>query len=237
MGLLPIAVAGIDILDMLKGASDAKAAYSSEKMSENDAYKYACIRNILLSKGKSVEILATYESSLAMTAEWWKQLYGESEGKDNKGIYPSSVTFTTDLHSLGQFIQQGSRIMFETVIDLVNASDKTLIPDDPLNLDGLNFISGKDIHYVNRTAFTATAMAHTDGGVPNIVLELEKRGAYEFGYLVYFFELACAISGYILGVNPFNQPGVEEYKKNMFALLGKPGEDNEKRRAELAKKL
>lgn len=237
VGLLPIAVAGIDILNMLKGASDAKAAYSSEKMSENDAYKYACIRNILLSKGKSVEILATYESSLAMTAEWWKQLYGESEGKDNKGIYPSSVTFTTDLHSLGQFIQQGSRIMFETVIDLVNASDKTLIPDDPLNLDGLNFISGKDIHYVNRTAFTATAMAHTDGGVPNIVLELEKRGAYEFGYLVYFFELACAISGYILGVNPFNQPGVEEYKKNMFALLGKPGEDNEKRRAELAKKL
>jgi glucose-6-phosphate isomerase len=172
-----------------------------------------------------------------MTAEWWKQLYGESEGKDNKGIYPSSVTFTTDLHSLGQFVQEGSRIMFETVIDLVNSSDKLEIPFDPSNSDGLNFVAGKDLHYVNRTAFVATAMAHVDGGVPNIVLELEKRGAYEFGYLVYFFELACAISGYTLGVNPFNQPGVEAYKKNMFALLGKPGEENEKLRVALTKKM
>ncbi len=223
VGLLPIAVAGIDIYEMLNGANSAKEAFSSSDISENDAYKYAAIRNILLEKGKSVEVLATYESSLAMTAEWWKQLYGESEGKENKGIFPASVTFTTDLHSLGQFIQEGSRIMFETVIDLVNSSDEMVIPFDPSNADGLNFIAGKDLHYVNRTAFVATAMAHIDGGVPNIILELEKRGAFEFGYLVYFFELACAISGYVLGVNPFNQPGVEEYKKNMFALLGKPG--------------
>ena len=172
-----------------------------------------------------------------MTAEWWKQLYGESEGKDKKGILPASVTFTTDLHSLGQFIQEGSRILFETVLDLLNSSDRLEIPFDETDSDGLNFLSGKDLHYVNRTAFTATAMAHVDGGVPNIVLELEKRGAFEFGYLVYFFELACAISGYTLGVNPFDQPGVEAYKKNMFALLGKPGEENERRRAELAKKI
>ena len=237
VGLLPIAVAGIDIYAMLEGAKAAKEAYAVCDIEKNDCYKYAAIRNILLEKGKSVEILATYESALAMTAEWWKQLYGESEGKDNKGIYPSSVTFTTDLHSLGQFVQEGSRIMFETVIDLVNSSDKLEIPFDPSNSDGLNFVAGKDLHYVNRTAFVATAMAHVDGGVPNIVLELEKRGAYEFGYLVYFFELACAISGYTLGVNPFNQPGVEAYKKNMFALLGKPGEENEKLRVALTKKM
>lgn len=237
VGLLPIAVAGIDIYAMLEGALASKKAYAVCDIEKNDAYKYAAIRNILLNKGKSVEILATYESSLAMTAEWWKQLYGESEGKNNKGIYPSSVTFTTDLHSLGQFVQQGSRIMFETVLDLVNSSDRMEIPYDESNSDGLNFLAGKDLHYVNRTAFMATAMAHVDGGVPNIVLELEKRGAFEFGYLVYFFELACAISGYTLGVNPFDQPGVEEYKKNMFALLGKPGEENEKRRVELTKKM
>jgi len=237
VGLLPIAVAGIDIYAMLNGAKAAKEAYTVCDLEKNDCYKYAAIRNILLEKGKSVEILATYESALAMTAEWWKQLYGESEGKDNKGIYPSSVTFTTDLHSLGQFVQEGSRIMFETVIDLVNSSDTLEIPFDPSDSDGLNFVAGKDLHYVNRTAFVATAMAHVDGGVPNIVLELEKRGAYEFGYLVYFFELGCAISGYTLGVNPFNQPGVEAYKKNMFALLGKPGEENEKLRVALTKKM
>lgn len=223
VGLLPIAVAGIDIDDMMKGAADARSAYTSVDLSENDCYKYAALRNILYRKGKSVEILASYESSLGMTAEWWKQLYGESEGKDNKGIFPASVSFTTDLHSMGQFIQQGSRIMFETVIDLVNSSNEMVIPFDETNSDGLNFIAGKDMHYVSRTAFTGTAIAHTDGGTPNIVIELEKRGAYEFGYLVYFFELACGISGYMLEVNPFNQPGVEEYKKNMFALLGKPG--------------
>ncbi len=237
VGLLPIAVAGIDVYAMLDGASSAKKTYSDCDLQKNDAYKYAAIRNILLRKGKSVEIFATYESSLAMTAEWWKQLYGESEGKDKKGILPASVTFTTDLHSLGQFIQEGSRILFETVLDLLNSSDRLEIPFDETDSDGLNFLSGKDLHYVNRTAFTATAMAHVDGGVPNIVLELEKRGAFEFGYLVYFFELACAISGYTLGVNPFDQPGVEAYKKNMFALLGKPGEENERRRAELAKKI
>ncbi len=237
VGLLPIAVAGIDIDDMLKGASTARAAYTACDLEKNDAYKYAAIRNILLGKGKSVEIFATYESSLSMTAEWWKQLYGESEGKDNKGIFPASATFTTDLHSLGQFIQQGSRIFFETVLDLKNSSDSLEIPFDESNSDGLNFLAGKDLHYVNRTAFTATAMAHVDGGVPNIVLELERRGAFEFGYLVYFFELACAISGYTLGVNPFDQPGVEAYKKNMFALLGKPGEEHEKLRVELAKKI
>lgn len=237
VGLLPIAVAGIDVYEMLNGALAAKGAYAECDIDKNDCYKYAAIRNILLEKGKSVEILATYESSLAMTAEWWKQLYGESEGKDNKGIFPASVTFTTDLHSLGQFIQEGSRIMFETVIDLINSSDKMEIPYDESNSDGLNFVAGKDLHYVNRTAFMATAMAHVDGGVPNIVLELEKRGAFEFGYLVYFFELACAISGYTLGVNPFDQPGVEAYKKNMFALLGKPGAEHEKLRDELAKKM
>ena len=208
---------------MMKGALDSKNTYNKCDINDNDCYKYAVIRNILLSKGKSVEILVSYESSLAMTAEWWKQLYGESEGKENKGIFPASVSFTTDLHSMGQFIQQGSRIMFETVIDLINSNNKVEIPYDESNSDGLNFIAGKDMHYVSRTAFKGTAIAHTDGKTPNIVLELEKRGAYEFGYIVYFFELACAISGYILGVNPFDQPGVEEYKKNMFALLGKPG--------------
>ncbi len=223
VGLLPIAVAGINIDDMMSGAAAARAEYTSTDISNNDCYKYAALRNILYRKGKSVEILASYESSLGMTAEWWKQLYGESEGKNNKGIFPASVSFTTDLHSMGQFIQQGSRIMFETVIDLINSSDSVVIPYDETNSDGLNFIAGKDMHYVCRTAFTGTAIAHTDGGTPNIVIELSKRGAYEFGYLVYFFELACGISGYMLGVNPFNQPGVEEYKKNMFALLGKPG--------------
>ncbi|MBE6619680.1 MAG: glucose-6-phosphate isomerase, partial [Ruminococcaceae bacterium] len=179
----------------------------------------------------------SYESSLIMTAEWWKQLYGESEGKEGKGILPASVAFTTDLHSMGQFIQEGSRIMFETVIDLVNANRSVAIPYDEANSDGLNFLAGKDMHDVCRTAFKATAIAHTDGNTPNIILELERRGAYEFGYLVYFFELGCAISGYTLGINPFDQPGVEEYKKNMFALLGKPGAENEARRRELEAKL
>ncbi len=223
VGLLPIAVAGIDIDDMMRGAADAREKYTSVNLSENDCYKYAALRNILYRKGKAVEIFVSYESSLGMTAEWWKQLYGESEGKNNRGIFPASVSFTTDLHSMGQFIQEGSRVMFETVIDLQNSNDAAVIPYDEANSDGLNFIAGKDMHYVSRTAFKGTVIAHTDGGTPNIVLELSKRGAYEFGYLVYFFELACAISGYTLGVNPFNQPGVEEYKKNMFALLGKPG--------------
>ena len=223
VGLLPIAVAGIDIDLMMKGAADSRAYYTDTDLDKNDCYKYAALRNILYRKGKSTEIFVSYESSLIMTAEWWKQLYGESEGKENKGIFPASVSFTTDLHSMGQFIQEGSRVMFETVIDLQNSNDSVVIPYDESNSDGLNFIANKDMHYVCRTAFKGTALAHTSGKTPNIVLELEKRGAYEFGYLVYFFELACAISGYTLGVNPFNQPGVEEYKKNMFALLGKPG--------------
>ncbi len=237
VGLLPIAVAGIDIQAMMNGAADARKAYAECDINKNDCYKYAAIRNILYRKGKSVEFFVSYESSLIMTAEWWKQLYGESEGKEGKGILPASVAFTTDLHSMGQFIQEGSRIMFETVIDLVNSSRSVAIPYDEANSDGLNFLAGKDMHDVCRTAFKATAIAHTDGNTPNIILELERRGAYEFGHLVYFFELGCAISGYTLGINPFDQPGVEEYKKNMFALLGKPGAENEARRKELEAKL
>jgi glucose-6-phosphate isomerase len=223
VGLLPIAVAGIDIDAMMKGAQDARKAYASSDVNSNDCLKYVAIRNILYRKNKSVEILAAYEPAAQMLCEWWKQLFGESEGKDNKGIYPSSVIFSTDLHSLGQFIQDGERIMFETVLDIKKANDELLIPNDPYNVDKLNFLAGKDLNYVNHTAMLGTLFAHSDGNVPNIVLELNDRSEYSFGYLVYFFELACAISGYTLGVNPFNQPGVESYKKNMFALLGKEG--------------
>lgn len=223
VGLLPIAVAGIDIDAMMKGAQDARKAYASFDVNTNDCLKYVAIRNILYRKNKSVEILAAYEPAAQMLCEWWKQLFGESEGKDNKGIYPSSVIFSTDLHSLGQYIQDGERIMFETVLDIKKANDELLIPYDKYNVDKLNFLAGKDLNYVNHTAMLGTLFAHSDGNVPNIVLELEDRSEYSFGYLVYFFELACAISGYTLGVNPFNQPGVESYKKNMFALLGKEG--------------
>ena len=235
VGLLPIAVAGIDIDAMMKGAQDARNAYSVANIDTNDCLKYVAIRNILLRQGKSVEILAAYEPAVQMFSEWWKQLYGESEGKDGKGIYPSSVIFSTDLHSLGQFIQDGTRIMFETVLDIKKANDELLIPFDPDNVDNLNFLSGKDLDYVNHTAMLGTLFAHTDGNVPNIVLELADRSEYSFGYAVYFFELACAISGYVLGVNPFNQPGVESYKKNMFALLGKEG--YEELREELNKRI
>ncbi|MBQ8145258.1 MAG: glucose-6-phosphate isomerase [Clostridia bacterium] len=235
VGLLPIAVAGIDIDSMMKGAQDARVAYSNEDIESNDCLKYVAIRNILLRRGKSVEILAAYEPAAQMLCEWWKQLFGESEGKDKKGIYPSSVIFSTDLHSLGQFIQDGSRIMFETVLDIKKSNDELLIPFDPNNVDKLNFLSGKDLDYVNHTAMLGTLFAHSDGDVPNIVLELDDRSEYSFGYLIYFFELACAISGYTLGVNPFNQPGVESYKKNMFALLGKEG--YEELRAELTKRI
>ena len=223
VGLLPIAVAGIDIDAMMKGAQDARKAYTSADIESNDCLKYVAIRNVLYRKNKSVEILAAYEPAAQMLCEWWKQLFGESEGKDLKGIFPSSVIFSTDLHSLGQFIQDGSRIMFETVLDIKNSNDKLPIPNDEANVDKLNFLSGKDLNYVNHTAMLGTLFAHSDGNTPNIVLELEDRSEYSFGYLVYFFELACAISGYTLGVNPFNQPGVESYKKNMFALLGKEG--------------
>ncbi len=228
VGLLPISVAGIDIDEMMKGAADARTRYAGGTVEDNDCLKYAAIRNILYNKGKSIEILVAYEPSVQMFCEWWKQLYGESEGKDNKGLYPSSVIFSTDLHSLGQYVQGGLRTMFETVIDFKNSADKVVIPDDPNNIDELNFLSGKELHDVNRMAMTGTLFAHNDGGVPNIVIEAEDRSEYTFGWMVYFFELACAVSGYMLGVNPFDQPGVEAYKKNMYALLGKPGFEDHK---------
>ena len=223
VGLLPIAVAGIDIDAMMAGANEAMNAFKSESIETNSALKYAIVRNALLRKGKSTEILVGYEPFMLMLAEWWKQLYGESEGKDQKGIFPASVIFSTDLHSLGQYIQDGQRNLFETVISIKDSGAEFVIPNDDSNVDGLNFISGKTLDYVNKTAMLATLMAHNDGGVANILIELDDRSARSFGYLAYFFELACAISGYMLGVNPFNQPGVEAYKKNMFALLGKPG--------------
>ena len=228
VGLLPIAVAGIDIDAMMKGAADARAKYLSAPVLENDAVRYAINRNILYNKGKVIEILVSYEPAAQMFAEWWKQLYGESEGKDEKGLYPASVVFSTDLHSLGQYVQAGLRTMFETVIDFKNTGDAIVIPDDPVNIDGLNFLSGKNLHDVNRTAMTGTLFAHNDGGVPNILIEVDGRDEENFGALVYFFELACAVSGYMLGVNPFDQPGVEAYKKNMYALLGKPGYEEQK---------
>ncbi len=232
VGLLPIAVAGIDIDAMMQGAADAKARFTTPDIESNEAMKYAVIRNALSRKGLSTEILVGYEPYLLMLNEWWKQLYGESEGKDKKGIFPASVIFSTDLHSLGQYIQDGQRNLFETVINVKDTGSKFVIPDDAANVDGLNFISGCELDYVNKTAMLATLIAHNDGGVPNILIELDDRTAYSFGYLVYFFEMACAISGYMLGVNPFNQPGVEAYKKNMFALLGKPGYEDMKKELE-----
>ena len=223
VGLLPIAVAGIDIDAMMAGAAAARKELLTDDPADSAAVRYAVLRNILYSKGYSTEILVSYEPALQMFSEWWKQLYGESEGKDNKGLYPASVVFSTDLHSLGQFIQQGRRIMFETVISFKKARDVIEIPDDPANVDGLNYLSGSKFSYVNDMAMLGTLAAHNDGGVPNIVIEVDERNEFSFGYLVYFFELACAVSGYILGVNPFDQPGVEAYKKNMFALLGRPG--------------
>ena len=233
VGLLPIAVAGCDIDKIMQGAQAAREAYSKDDM--NDCYKYAALRNILYRKGKSVEMLVSYDPAFSMMAEWFKQLFGESEGKDNKGIFPSSATFSTDLHSLGQFIQDGSRIMFETVVDIKNPKQDLFLEDDKDNLDGLNFLTGQNMSVVNRKAMEGTILAHTEGGVPNLVIEVERLDEHNFGELVYFFERACAISGYMLGVNPFNQPGVESYKKNMFALLGKPG--YESRKAELEQKL
>lgn len=223
VGLLPIAAAGIDIDAMMQGANDARKAYTDPDMEKNDCYKYAAIRNILYRKGKAVEMMVAYEPDYTMMNEWFKQLFGESEGKDGKGLYPSSAVFSTDLHSMGQFIQQGSRVLFETAVVFDEPKTEVVIEKDEANADGLNFLAGKTMSYVNRKAFEGTVLAHVDGGVPNVVLELSKMDAYHFGYLVYFLEKACAISGYTLGVNPFNQPGVESYKSNMFALLGKPG--------------
>ncbi len=232
VGLLPIAAAGCDIDAMMAGAATAREAYASDDIEANDAAKYAALRNIMYRKGKTTEILVSYENAMLMMNEWWKQLYGESEGKDNMGIFPASVIFSTDLHSLGQYIQEGRRNLFETVVNIENSNDTVIIPHDPANIDGLNFLAGEELHKVNNAAMQATLLAHVDGGVPNIVINLKDRSEYSFGWLVYFFELACAISGYTLGVNPFNQPGVEAYKKNMYALLGKPGYEDEKAKLE-----
>lgn len=223
VGLLPIAVAGCDIDEMMKGAEEAREVYLNAPLADNPCLRYAAVRNILYRKGKTTEILAAYEPAAQMLCEWWKQLYGESEGKDNKGIFPASVIFSTDLHSLGQYIQDGVRNLFETVLDVQGCANNVQVPFDEANVDGLNFLAGSEIHDINRTAMLGTLFAHNDGGVPNIVLEIPDRSERTFGNLVYFFELACAVSGYMLGVNPFDQPGVEAYKKNMFALLGKPG--------------
>jgi glucose-6-phosphate isomerase len=235
VGLLPIAAAGIDIDAMMQGAADSREKYSNPSLKENDAYKYAAVRNALYNKGKVVEMLVNYEPSLHYFNEWWKQLYGESEGKDNKGLFPAACDFTTDLHSMGQYVQEGRRILFETVINVEKAKYEIEIEKEEKDLDGLNFLVGKTMDFVNKQAFQGTLLAHNDGGVPNIVLNVPELSAYYFGYMVYFFEKACGISGYLLGVNPFDQPGVEAYKKNMFALLGKPGYEDMK--AELEKRL
>ena len=223
VGLLPIAAAGIDIDAMMQGAADGRKLYTNPELSENPCYQYAAVRNCLLRKGKNVEMMINFEPSLHYFGEWWKQLYGESEGKDQKGIFPAAADFSTDLHSMGQYIQDGQRMLFETAV-LVDSPKKDLtIKANDDNLDGLNFLADKTLDYVNLKAAQGTALAHTDGGVPNLAVRVPELNAYNFGKLVYFFEMACAISGYILGVNPFDQPGVEAYKKNMFALLGKPG--------------
>ncbi len=235
VGLLPIAVSGIDIKAMMEGAAKAREDFSKEDLEDNIAYQYAAIRNILYNKGKTIEMLINYEPGLQYFAEWWKQLFGESEGKDQKGIYPSSANFSTDLHSLGQYVQEGRRDLFETVIKVEKPRYDIEIEKEETDLDGLNYLAGKTVDFVNTKAFEGTVLAHTDGGVPNLVVTIPKMDAYTFGYLVYFFEKACAMSGYLLGVNPFDQPGVEAYKVNMFALLGKPG--FEEKKAELEKRL
>ncbi len=235
VGLLPIAVSGADIDQLMAGAADAREKALNAPYEENDAVLYAAIRNILHRKGKAVEILANYEPSLHYVSEWWKQLYGESEGKDQKGIFPASVDLTTDLHSMGQFIQDGSRIMYETVLNVEESTEEIVIQEEPVDLDGLNYLKGKTVDFVNKSAMNGTMLAHTDGNVPNLVVNIPKQDEFSLGQLFYFFEFACGVSGYILGVNPFNQPGVESYKKNMFALLGKPGYEAE--REELLKRL
>ena len=235
VGLLPIAAAGIDIEAMMKGAQDAREVCKDGDMDTNPAFRYAALRNILLRKGKSTEILVNYEPALLMMGEWFKQLFAESEGKDHKGIFPTAANFSTDLHSIGQFIQDGSRNLFETVIWVKQPRTEAYIEEAAEDIDGLNYLAGKSVQFVDSKAYQGTLMAHMDGGTPNIILEIDKADAYHFGYLVYFFEKACGLSGYLLGVNPFDQPGVEAYKKNMFALLGKPG--YEERRAELEARL
>ncbi|WP_091735386.1 glucose-6-phosphate isomerase [Marininema mesophilum] len=230
VGLLPIAVTGIDIEEMMKGAADARLRYANPSLSENEAYQYAALRSILYQKGKTIELLVNYEPSLQIFSEWWKQLFGESEGKDQKGIYPASVNFTTDLHSMGQYIQEGRRDLFETVIRIKETKSPLVVELDEENVDGLNYLAGRTIDDVNEKAREGTLLAHTDGGVPNLLLTVPDFSPYSFGMMVYFFEKACAISGYLLGVNPFDQPGVEAYKSKMFALLGKPGYEEEQRK-------
>lgn len=235
VGLLPIAVSGADIDKLMEGAASGRKNALELPYEENDALQYAAIRNILLKKGKSVEILANYEPSVHYVSEWWKQLYGESEGKDQKGIFPASVDLTTDLHSMGQFIQDGARIMFETVINVETSRETITINKEEVDLDGLNYLAGKSVDFVNKSAMNGTILAHTDGQVPNLMVTVPEVNEFYLGQLFYFFEFACGVSGYLLGVNPFNQPGVESYKKNMFALLGKPG--YEEQREALLKRL
>ena len=235
VGLLPIAVSGADIDKLMEGAQAGREAALNTPFEDNDAVKYAALRNILLRKGKQIEILANYEPSVHYVSEWWKQLYGESEGKDQKGIFPASVDLTTDLHSMGQFIQDGSRNLFETVINIETSREEIILQEEPVDLDGLNYLAGKSVDFVNKSAMNGTILAHTDGQVPNLMVKVPEVNEFYLGELFYFFEFACGVSGYLLGVNPFNQPGVESYKKNMFALLGKPG--YEAQREELLKRL
>ncbi len=228
VGLLPIAVSGADIDKLMEGAASARKMALEAPFEENDAVQYAAIRNILHRKGKSIEVLANYEPSLHFVSEWWKQLYGESEGKDQKGIFPASVDLTTDLHSMGQFIQDGARIMYETVLNLETSAEELVMNEEPVDLDGLNYLAGKTVDFINKSAMNGTILAHTDGKVPNLMIHIPEQNEYYLGQLFYFFEFACGVSGYMLGVNPFDQPGVESYKKNMFALLGKPGYEAER---------
>ncbi|QFT90374.1 Glucose-6-phosphate isomerase [Bacillus sp. THAF10] len=235
VGLLPIAVSGVDIEAMMKGAAEASQDFSASELAENPAYQYAAVRNVLYNKGKTIEMLINYEPGLQYFSEWWKQLFGESEGKDQKGIFPASANFSTDLHSLGQYVQEGRRDLFETIIKVDTPRHELSVEEEAGDLDGLNYLAGETVDFVNTKAYEGTMLAHTDGGVPNLVVNIPAMDAYTFGYLVYFFEKACAMSGYLLGVNPFDQPGVEAYKVNMFALLGKPGFEEVK--AELEKRL
>ena len=228
VGLLPIAVSGADIDALMTGAAKAREEYMDENVETNDCLQYAALRNAFYRKGKEIELLVAYEPRFTMMAEWFKQLYGESEGKDGKGLFPASVNFSADLHSMGQYIQDGRRLMFETVVTIGDCGADTVIKEDEKNGDGLNFLAGKTMSFVNRKAFEGTVLAHTDGGVPNLVIEVDSASEEDLGRLIYFFEKACAVSGYMLGVNPFNQPGVESYKKNMFAMLGKPGYEEQK---------
>jgi glucose-6-phosphate isomerase len=228
VGLLPIAVSGADITKLMEGAANGRKMALENDFADNEALKYAAIRNILFRKGKAIEVLANYEPSLHYISEWWKQLYGESEGKDQKGIFPAAVDLTTDLHSMGQFIQDGARIIFETVLNVEASKEEILLKEEPVDLDGLNYLAGKSMDFINKNAMNGTILAHTDGNVPNLMITLPSQDEFYLGELFYFFEFACGVSGYLLGVNPFDQPGVESYKKNMFALLGKPGYEKER---------